>query len=382
MKFTEMNIPAELLLIIASKLKAEDLGRFRLINQHCASIGTSLLLSLFALNGITLLNTATELESIRHLLKNRTIAHSIRKLTISYGNWPACTRKEWERHPLLFGGQARFQSLRSSSANKAFEDYSKFLVKERGRSYQEDLDTIFEVLNSLSNLRTITITQMQGWPCASRSMKYRNLQQQVWMTPYTNDQVSLATNTFLLTFSHIFPKISSFKIYGTFDTKELYNFRGEFKFFNIRELSIISLQVHENEETLRRLLQAFPNLIDLSVKFKGWDQAIPNVTRGLLFSSLKVINLDNLWASEEQIFTLFRDHQFILEIFSLGNTTIIQGSWRSLFTRIRDLKARVQININGELYGRTSKDTLKTNHTTILLLKAFLLNQITSWPFT
>jgi hypothetical protein len=368
-----MDIPPEILFKIAAQLNAQDLGQFRLANRYFSRVAGPLI----ARNGLSLLNISEEIKRLEQIFEDANIAQSARKLTISYGNWPVCTRQEWELHPLLFGGQARFQSFRTSRADRAFQEYSAFIKDEKDRTHQKDLDATFRVLSLLPNLHTIVIAQMHWYP--SRNTRYRSLQQKIWMTPYTNDPIAPAVQTFLLTFTHRFPNVSCFEIHGAFVPTELCH--TGMKFFYIRKLYISSLQVQRNEDVTRIFLQAFPNLTDLSIKFKGWDQAIPNVTSSLVFSSLRNTSFDNLWASEEQILIFFKDHQETLEIFSLGNTTIIHGSWRSLFTRIRNLNARAQIKINGELYGRTSKDTLSLNPITIILLTDFLLDRNLTWPF-
>lgn len=364
---------------IASYLDATDLCNFRHASWKFARAGTSLI----ARNGLSVLNTSAGLREIRQLLQCRSIATSTRQLTISHGDWPVCTRQEWETHPLLFGGQSRLQTLQTAKADKAFAAYSAFIVEEQNRGPDEDVDAISQTLALLSNLQTIVISHMQIWSWhPSRNTKYRNLQREIWMTPYIDDAVAPAVQTSLLALSSRFPNITCFTIYGTFDPAELYRCRAGLQFPNIHKLCIVSLQVQENEEVTQNFLQAFPNLVDLSLTFKGWGPSVPNITGKLFWPHLKKLRLDDLWAAEGDIFSIFEDHRYTLEYFSLGNATIVQGSWRSLFTRIRGLGARGQVTADGELYGRRSRDTLNMNHVALTLLRGFMRDKQAPWPFS
>lgn len=368
----------EILIDIASYLNATDLGNFRHASRKCARAGVSLI----AQNGLSVLNTSAGLREIQQLLQCKSIATSTRQLTISHGGWPVCTRQEWEIHPLLFGGQSRLQMLQTSNADKAFAAYSAFIAEEQNRGHDEDVNTISQTLTLLSSLQTIVISHMQIWSWhPSRNTKYRNLQREIWMTPYHNDTVAPAVQTSLLALSSGFPNITCLTIYGTFNPAELYRCQSGLQFPSICKLYIVSLQIRENEDVIQNFLQAFPNLVDLSLTFKGWGPSIPNIAGKLFWPRLKKLRLDDLWASEGDIFSIFEGHQYTLEYFSLGNTTIVQGSWRSLFTRIRGLSARGQITADGELYGRRSKDTLNMNHVTRSLLRVFMQDKQASWPF-
>ena len=377
---TKMNVaPPEILEQIASHLNAEDLGRFRQVNRLCARVG----ISLIARNGLSVLNTSAELKEIRQLLQCQSIATSTRQLTISHGDWPVCTRKEWEIHPLLFGGQSRFQTFQTKRADKAFTDYLAFIAEEQNRRHHQDVNTIFEVLSALPNLRTVAFCHMKIWALhPSRNTKYRELQQRIWLTPHIkDDNVAPAVQIFLLAFSEHFSNITCLTIHGTFNPAELYLSPVGSQFPSIHTLRVTSLQVQENEDVIQKFLLAFPNLIDLSVTFKGWDESIPDIVGELFWPHLKRLRLDELWASEEEIFTIFKHHQHDLEQFSLGNTMITQGSWRSLFTRIRNLHAQGQVIADGELYGRRRRDTLNMDHAALTHLIQFMQDGQAQWPF-
>jgi hypothetical protein len=328
------------------------------------------------------LNTSAGLRDIRELLQYKSIAASTKQLTINHGNWPVCTRQQWEIHPLLFGSNWRFQTLQTAEADKAFAAYSAFIAEEQNRTHNEDVDAISQTLALLSNLQTLVISHMRVWSWhPSRNAKYRNLQREIWMTPYISDAVAPAVQTSLLALSSRFSNITSLKIYGAFNPAEVYPFLlSRLRFPNVYKLCIISLLVQGNGDVIQSFLQAFPNLVELSLTFKDWGPSVPNISGKLFWPNIKKLRLDNLWASEQDIFSIFRDHS--LEYFSLGNATIVQGSWRSLFTRTRCLENRCQIFADGELYGRRSKDTLFMNHAARTLLRGFMLDKQAPWPFS
>ena len=123
-------------------------------------------------------------------------------------------------------------------------------------------------------------------------------------------------------------------VYGRFNPAGLYRCPKGLKFPSIYKLYIVSLQLEENEDMIQNFLQAFPNLVDLSLTFKDWGPLVLNFAGKLICPHLKNLRLDDIWASERGFFNIFKDHQYSLELFSLGNATIVQGSWRSLFTKI------------------------------------------------
>jgi hypothetical protein len=246
-----MNVPTEILSQIASYLDAKDLRRFRSTNRQCAKVGVSFI----ARNGLSALNTAAGLQEIRQLLQCKSIAISTRQLTINHSRWPICTRKEWERHPLLFSGPWRFESLETSKANKAFAAYSAFIAKEQNRSHDKDVSITTQILNLLPNLQSLVISHMKvcSWH-PSHNTKYKNLLREIWMTPYIDVVVTPAVQISLLALGNGFSNITSFTIHGIFDPTELGRC-SELKFPNITKLCITTLQIKENKDMIHAFLR-------------------------------------------------------------------------------------------------------------------------------
>lgn len=370
-----MDLPPVFLHLTASYLDAEDLQNFRLVNLEFARAGASFI----PRNGLSVLNTAAGWRDIRELLQCRSVAFKTRELTICHGDWPVCSRREWELHPLLFAGQSRLQGLPTRRARVAFAAYSAFIAEEKGRVPRRDVETITQTLQLLPNLQTVVISHVKSWVLhPSRNARYRQLQESVWLAPHMKpDKVSSAVQLFLLALRGEFPNVTRLAIRGTVSPGEL---SQDLLLPHIHDLHLTSLQVRGGA-VMRTFLAAFPNLVDLSITFKGWRQAVPDIVGQLFWPQLRRLRLDELWASEDEIYNVFDHHQQSLRCFSLGNTTITQGSWQSLFSRMRSLKFAGQIVADGELFGRRSRDTLNMNPVASAQLYQFLQDSEEPWPF-
>lgn len=369
----------EILVTIASNLNARDLGNFRLVHSKFANAGTPLL----PRNGISVLNTSACLKELQQLLQCHSIASSIRQLTFFYGEWPVCTRQQWETHPLLFGGNDRLNAAQphaynTSKADKAFADYLEFVTVEQSRRYCEDVNAIFEALRLLGNLQTVIISNMHTLH-RCHNLKYRNLRKRIWMTPRIKRGVAPMVQAFLLALSSGFPNVNSLTINGAFRPADIYLGSSVSQFPSIQKLQINFFRIVQN--TIQVFLQAFPNLLHLSMGFRGWGPSIPDIIGGLFWPCLKTLCLHDMWASEQEFFSIFEHHQNTLEYFRLSNPALTQGSWRSLFTRIRNLHAQGHVTADGELFGCRSQDTIYMDHSALALLTRFMQDHHAPWPF-
>jgi hypothetical protein len=373
------TIPLEILSLIAAELNAHDLKSFRLVIVKWASVGASLV----ARNGISILNTADCLQELSDFLDSE-LVHSARKFTIFHGEWPRCSRQEWETHPLLRGGNDRsnlvyVQDRYALKADKAFREYSNFIKGEEGRRYWDDVYAINRALEALSNINTVNISHIQTWH-PSHNSKYQDLQSRIWMAPTRQDGVSSAVQTFLLAFGQGYPNITSIAINGTFDATDVH-LSGGTTFSGIQKLQVTSFKVLQSQEDIRLFLQAFPNLTHLSIGFQGWGPSIPDIIGRLFWPKLKVLKVNGIWASQQEILAIFEHHQSSLEEFTLNHAALTQGSWKSLFTKIRHLNTQVHVSAEGELYGRRSKDTLILHHAATARLLEFMKDLTVLWPF-
>ena len=373
-----MILPIEILELIASELNAIDLRSFRLASNECARAGAFLV----GHRGISIIDTAACLKDLNGLLDCVHILKSIKKLTIFHGEWPICSRKDWEIHPLLFDGNARsnvayVQNRCASKADSAFRKYTEFIADERARKHDDDIETLGKAMKALGNLRTVNISHMKTLH-ASKNPKYSNLRGEIWMTPYRQDRISPAVRTFLLAFVGEFPNIQNIGIHGAFDATEV-TLAAQYP--SIRALDVGSFHVHQSQETIRRFLLAFPNLLHLSIGFQGWGPSIPDIVGDLYWPNLQTLKLKEIWASEQDIINMFTIHQKTLKAFALNHAALTQGSWKSLFSRLRDLNTLAEITAEGELYGRRSRDTLILDRAAAADLGAFMWDRERDWPF-
>jgi hypothetical protein len=373
-----MDIPGEILIAIASELSGQDLGKFRLANSQCARAG----ISFIARNGISILNTATCMKELIRLTECKAIADTIRELTFVHCEWPTCSRSEWEIHPLLLGGNDR--SLSGARREEAFNDYSRFITEEQGRRQHEDVETFFHALTLLPKLTAVTISHVQlfHWH-PSYNLKYQILQERIWLCPYLIDSIEPALQTFLLAFGSEFSNITSLTVQGAFNPAELHlNFEMT-HFPSIQKLHISSLVIIQNEEMVQQFLLAFPNLVDLSMSFHGWGPSVPIIIGDIVWPQLKKLYLGDLWASEQEIFSTFSNHIQSLESFTLSKALLTQGSWRSLFTRLRELDSPALVTADGELYGRRRCDSIvfTGSQDSAENLQRFLQDRNAPWPF-
>ncbi|KAH8585624.1 hypothetical protein B0O99DRAFT_748894 [Bisporella sp. PMI_857] len=370
-----MKVPLEILNEIASYLSSRDLANFRLASFRCAQAGRSVI----PRNGISVLSTFDSLQQLREFVTYSTIPTFTRHIRFFYGEWPQCARKEWEMHPLLFGGNDR-SKLYHPTADEAFACYMDFMNKEKSRRIHSDVETIHYALSLLSNLRTVDICHIQVFARhPSNNRQYYNLQKKIWIAPFVDVNIAPAVQQFLLALGSGFCNIQSLSIQGRFDPSYLTLRLAEYS--NIRKLHISSLILRQTDGVAIQFLQAFPLLVDLSLETDIEDSVIPRILKTLYWPYLRTVFLGNIWASEEDLFQFFRRHNIKLKHFAIENAALTAGSWKGLFGQIRGLKPQTLLHIGGELYGRRSKDSLSIDKTVARKIQEFMKSTEAQWPF-
>jgi hypothetical protein len=223
---------------------------------------------------------------------------------------------------------------------------------------------------------------MQTWH-PSTNIKYRKLQKEIWMSPNRQDNISRLVEAFLLGLGRGFLNIKTLEINGCFNAADV-RITQTTTFSGIQTLEVRSFQLLNSQEATRSFLLAFPNLLYLSIGFQGWGPSIPDIIGELRWRKLRTLCLHDIWASEQDILGILEHHMSTLKEFSLHHAALTQGSWKSLFTRIRQLRFgthHVQVTATGELYGRRSQDTLILQGHASDQLANFLKDQKLPWPF-
>jgi hypothetical protein len=387
-----MFFPIEILVMIAYHLDAEGLRNFRLAFSHLSCAFAPLV----ARNGISILNTSKCLKELLQLLEWKEIAGATEKLTIYFGEWPVCIRQhEWKTHHLLYGhsisNKRLLQTRGRENADKAFARYSTFVTEEQNREFEDDVKAILKSLVSLQKLRSVVISHMQNWAWNPPQLqKYQKLQEEIWMAPCTNNQVAAGVQSFLLAFTKLSENnsIRDLTIKGAFDPAHVFLGPARSCFQGIQRLYVDSFQIQHNQDTIQNFLQAFPDLVHMSITFQGWDYFQgwgyddPKLFKHSSWPKLETLCLNELWISEEELFSLIESHHKGLRSFTIGNAALTAGTWRSFFTRVRRLQSDVEVIANGELFGRNYKDVLDfTKDRLVSMLAKFMRDSESEWPF-
>ncbi|KFY91912.1 hypothetical protein V500_04394 [Pseudogymnoascus sp. VKM F-4518 (FW-2643)] len=378
-----MNLPLEIVLIVASNLTIRDLRNFRLANKQIARSTSSLL----ARNGtISVLNTSTSLHGLSELLKCQEIARSIRQLTFLHGIWPVCTRKQWETHPLLCGGNdrpnwGRIRTDYTAKSDEAFANYLEFITVEKSRTQEQDLRLIIRILASLENLRVVNITTVPTWQ-PHLSEKYNKLVKKIWIAANQQSGASRALHTILSTINRVSSStLSNIVINGPFTSDDLH-FEPPITLPKVQQLHLSFTNMLQSHGSAKGFLRIFPNLTHITVGFHCWNASTPDLLRDLLYEELQVLRLCDIWASEEDLLALFVHHQLSLRRLEICNLALSEGSWKSLFTRIRALNTEVRIIMEGDLWGRMFTDNICINAKASLLFAKFMQDSLATWPFS
>ncbi|PMD42332.1 hypothetical protein L207DRAFT_424909 [Hyaloscypha variabilis F] len=334
-----MDIPVELLTFIASELDSIDLSNFRLVNRACAQASTSLI----PRHGISVMNMSRDMKELQYVLQSSGFAKNVRKLRVFHVEWPICSRFDSASARRLY--------------RKAFSAYREIITEQQCRRYSEEIEGLFQILAMLPNLISIHVSDMHDYlwhPKVNR--RYHKLQRQA-----------------------IPKQLNTLRISGGFDPGELYHTAASFS--HIQHLNIHDFRTCGNEKLIREFLMRFPNLVTLAVSFQGWSPSI-NALELLYWPRLEELEVQGIWTSESEFAGILERHSKSLKSFSLHNPALTEGSWQTLLTKMRAISTSAEIRLSGELYGRTSGESLDMgcNHTRSCI-EDYLRERESDWPF-
>jgi len=380
-----MNVPFELLSCIASELGSIDLGNFRLASRACANAGASFI----PRYGLSVLNTSRDIKELEDVLQNPRIALNVKELRVFHVQWPVCSRQEWETHHLLFGGNGRLQHQFPSTASvrqlsdKAFVAYREHISEQESRRYFDEVSALYTAFSLLPNLTSIQVSNMHEYLWNPKSnRRYYKLQQSIWISPFyssdvtrTVEAVSLASKTG----THL-GQLAAFSVLGYFNPEDLHLGPSD-TFPHIQSLDIDEFLVCENEKSIRSFLLRFPNLRTLSVKFRGWMPAI-GIFDSTHWPSLTRLDIRGMWTSEVEFAKILETHADSLTHFGMHDSSLTDGSWQGLFTKIRNLERQPEITLSGDLSGTSELETLYMGSDLVQhQMSEFLHDLNVAWPF-
>lgn len=376
-----MYFPAEIEIEIASYLIKEDLINFRLTCKSFAKAG----ISLIPRNGISVMNTTRDTDALHELLKCTSIAKNTKSLRIFHAEWPVCSRHEWETHHLLFGGNSRFvhkyKRLLANDQENAFAEYEQFIKQQIGRRPSNDVDNITDLLRSLPNLESIEISSMNKcfWKLADNE-RFRRLQKSIWLYPRQSHDISSTLESTLIAIGTSSSRIQRLQIRGWVNPEKLSLAGNMPGFSSTTKLLVEGFQMYENEQSVHHFLRLFPNLIDVSLFFDGHRPALTSLD-SMDWPQVKSMKLHGMWTSEEQFFDIFSRFSKSLLLFGLNRPALTDGSWKGLFTKIKNVGAGAMVTAGGELYGRSFHETIDINEEKARLLERFVQDTDFEWPF-
>lgn len=370
-----MILPPELLLEIASYLSAKDLANCRSVCKLFAALG----LRLIPRNGLNLIDTSQGFNDLLEILRYTDVANNTRTLTIYTTEWHHHQRSEWETQYFISHGQSRIRD--GLGINAAYSKYKRFIEQENRRTHHSDVQAFIRAFCSLPELESITICPLKdyGWN-QLRCHKYSKLQKETGVSPCFNTSVNKVVQRLLEALRPNSPSIRKLSIRGSLDIVGLQVDWLNLSFSNIQYLEIQSLNVFFNEESVREFLLAFPNLVELCLGFWIVRPSTYTFLGTLSWKFLKLLKLQTIQSTEDDVFNLVNNHAASLAKFSIRDSYLALGSWESLFTRIRNLQLTTEMEAEGKLY-ESSKTTAVYRKQKPSLAK-FLTDSTVAWPFS
>lgn len=362
--------PIEILTAIATELNAAELSSFRLASRTFAIAGAPILPK----NGLSVMNSSNDIQALQSLLKCASIANNVKTLRLYHVEWPLCIAKEWETHAVLFRSNSRLQTKSTNYEIRAYED---FKIDQNSRRHSDDALT--NLMKRLCNLETIVVSSLQDcfWSHNSNS-RYQRLRKTVWVLPYRSREVSGAFQQ-LFSASGISQRTKNLQVFGCFDPSILHLNKSSTNFSWIQKLTVQGFKISDNDESIRQFLDRFRNLKELSISFHGWGPVA--VLGSLQWPYLEEVSLHGVWTAEKEFYSLFKNHSTTLQRFDINSSSLTQGSWENLFTKMRDLGSQAAVSASGELYGRTARETLNMDCEHAVNLERFMVDSSVDWPF-
>lgn len=315
------TLPAEILTQIAYQLPSRnDVRRFRLANSAFAAAAFPALF-----RSIQVINTMECFEKLESLAKspNGSIG-AVKHVTLYHGEWPEIPSKEqWDVHPLVIRRNA------VTSAEDAYSNYCRFLVKEASRDVVSDCIRLREILPGLESL---TVSHLHSWrPSPLNNAHYDHLKQRIGVVPCFESSSGILFT--VLPILAALPRLSSLNIQGNLDVRGM---RQKEDCSQVKRLNVQSLLSRDGlTDNICNFLSSFPNLTHLAAGLSPggpvWEQKLP--LNMMHHSKLTKVHFSRLYVTEDELAGFVCRHK--LSELSLNLITLFSGGWESFFARIR-----------------------------------------------
>jgi hypothetical protein len=345
------TLPLELLGAIALELPIADLRRFRLLSRRYTDAGFPALVR--ELSFLNTLDTADALQTL-----SRSPYGSLgaaRHLTIYDGAWPvAASQEEWARHFLFLSSRTRYNPI---ATQLAYHRYEQFLRREASRTFETDVQLFRTVLAHFPSLRELTLSHVHAWRMRYLDhAHFRNLTNSIWMIPSFECFLANAMSRLLPVLGTCL-RLQRLNVDGLLDTRDLEP--GRYRYKTIRHLCLDGVLAGEGlDDSIANFLGAFPGLTTLSIRTfpRGPinHQRLP--LQQMRWSDLQFCDIVGTWVPENELFGFTEQHT--LKRLTLKQVKLTSGSWKSFFSRARELKPRPNIIYKGILPTETRRGVL------------------------
>ena len=369
------TLPLELLGAIALNLPIADLRHFRLLGRRYADAGFPALVR--ELSFLNTLGTADALQTL-----SRSPYGSLgatRHLTIYDGAWPvAASQEEWAGQFLFLRSRRRCSP---TATQQAYHRYKQFLRQEASRTFETDVHLFRSVLAHFPSLRELTLSHIHAWRMRYLDhTHFRDLTNSIWVIPSFESFVAEAMSR-LLPVLGTRSRLERLNVDGLLDARDLAP--KQYRFNTIRHLCLNAILVGEGlENSIASFLGAFPGLTALTIKTfpRGpvSHQRLP--LEQMRWSDLQFCDIIGTWVPEDELFSFTKRHP--LKRLTLKEVTLTRGSWKSFFSRARELQPRPNIVCHGVLHRRGEQGWPMEDVVSQRLLNWFLANTEIPWPFS
>jgi hypothetical protein len=268
-------------------------------------------------------------------------------------------------------------------SDKAFTAYHAHISNQESRRYFDEISELYDAFSLLPNLISIQVSNMHEYLWNPKSnRRYHKLQKSIWISPFyssdvtrTVEAVSLASKTR----THL-GQLVAFSVLSYFNLGDLHLGLSD-TFPHIQSLDIDEFLVCENEKSISSFLLRFPNLRTLSVKFRGWMPAI-GIFDSTYWPSLTRLDVRGMWTLEVEFAKILETHVDSLTYFGMHDSSLTDGSWQGLFTKIRNLERQPEITLSRDLSGTSELETLYMGSDLVQhQMSEFLHDLNVAWPF-
>lgn len=369
------KLPPELVLHISCHLPLPDLCNFRLVNRNLASAAYPIIT-----RHVSLLNVCSSIdEFLAHFRTRKESSSCPKSLTVYHGEWPVCSRENWQVHP-LFLYESHPRAFLDAAIDEVYERYVRFTSLQRGRADLKDSTVFSKLLSTLPHVTSLTLSplQLSSRRCWSINRRLGRIRKNMWISPSFNDSMAPLIGTFLRV-SQRFPQIKELIVKGRLNPLDI-PIAADSPATRLEVVSLMSMGAQS--EALLALIHRFPQLQHLSIRLETANGIhLPTAIQRLLIPSLRTLCLANMWISEASLSQVI-DQNVCLHAIELADMTLTQGTWQSFFTCIRDAERCLGVVCNGVLDGTSLEcPSIVMEDDKRYLLYRFLSNKQSRWPF-